>query len=161
MGKPYCDARAESVARAGGVAYIDFPCRENAVFARERRVYRAFAAHRDDHRRNFRAFYILSELRADFFRRKGFAFAQKQLPRLLEIAHEAVNLLQKLAPLRGDADVGDNPEYLLAVFFRKMQNVLDNAAAKVHFQNNTVAIGENLVTFFLNKPFQRGGVGAV
>ena len=80
---------------------------------------------------------------------------------LLLVADEAVDLLQIVAALHGDAHVGDCGKDLLVVFPGIAEHLLDRVFLEVQLDGDGVAVLEDLVALLLQQGGQRGGVRAL
>ena len=83
---------------------------------------------------------------------------REQQPGFLLVAHKAVDLLQEIPALHGDAHVGDGGKDLFVVLLRVVQHLLDRLFFQVQLQGDSVAVGKNFVALFLQQAGQRGGV---
>ena len=80
---------------------------------------------------------------------------------LLLVADEAVDLLQIVAALHGDAHVRDCGKDLFVVFPGIAEHLLDRVFLEVQLDGDGVAVLEDLVAFLLQQGGQRGGVRAL
>ena len=80
---------------------------------------------------------------------------------LLLVADEAVDLLQIVAALHGDAHVGDCGKDLLVVFPGIAEHLLDRVFLEVQLDGDGVTVLEDLVALLLQQGGQRGGVRAL
>ena len=74
---------------------------------------------------------------------------------LLLVADEAVDLLQIVAALHGDAHVGDCGKDLLVVFPGIAEHLLDRVFLQVQLDGDGVAVLEDLVALLLQQGGQR------
>ena len=84
---------------------------------------------------------------------------REEQPGLLLVADEAVDLLQIVAALHGDAHVGDGGKDLLFVLLGVVEHLLDGLFLEVQLDGDAVAVPEDLVALLFQQGGQRGGVG--
>ena len=80
----------------------------------------------------------------------------EQQPRLLLVADESTQILQKVPALQADAHIGYQTVNGLAVFLRQRQRLFHNGLLRIHLNDNAVRVPENLVPVFFQN-IQDGG----
>ena len=125
-------------------------------------VDRAAAAHRDDHRRYLRADDAAGEIVAH--NSSGLMsekVADKEDARFLLVADKAVDRLEKVAPLGGNAHVSDHGIDGLMVLLGVAEHALYYLLVNVDLHDDTVGIAENLIALFVEHVAYRTEIGAL
>ena len=81
---------------------------------------------------------------------------REEEPGFLLVADEAVDLLQEIPALHGNAHVGDCRKNFFIVLFGKAEHLLDGIFFEIQLQRNAVTVLEDLIALF----FQQAGEGA-
>ena len=79
---------------------------------------------------------------------------REEEPGFLLVADEAVDLLQEIPALHGNAHVGDCRKNFFIVLFGKAEHLLDGIFFEIQLQRNAVTVLEDLIALF----FQQAGV---
>ena len=82
----------------------------------------------------------------------------EEQPGLLLVADKAIDLLQKIPPLHGNAHVGHHGIDLFAVLFGVAQHLLHGVLFQVDLQRDGVAVGKDLVALVQEQLGQGRGV---
>ena len=73
----------------------------------------------------------------------------EQQPGFLLVAHKAIDLLQKIPALHGNAHVGNGRKNLFVVLFGVVQHLFYSIFFQIQLQRNGIAVGKDLVALFL------------
>ena len=105
----------------------------------------ALAAHGHHHAGDVGAVHIARQHPAHLLRLEMVVIVREEQPGLLLVADKAVDLLQEVPALHGDAHVGDDRIHFFAVLFGVLQGLLDRLFFKVQLQLDAVAVGKDLI----------------
>ena len=72
----------------------------------------------------------------------------EQQSRLLLVADESAQILQKIPALQADAHIGYQTVNGLAVFLRQRQRLFHNGLLRIHLNDNAVRVPKNLIPLF-------------
>ena len=73
----------------------------------------------------------------------------EQQPGFLLVAHKAIDLLQEIPALHGNAHVGNGRKNLFVVLFGVVQHLFYSIFFQIQLQRNGIAVGKDLVALFL------------
>ena len=83
---------------------------------------------------------------------------REEQPCLLLVADKAIDLLQEVPALHGDAHVGNDRIHFFAVLFGVFQGLLDRLLFKVQLQRDAVAVGKDLIAPLSQQVDERCGI---
>ena len=95
---------------------------------------------------------------AHLLRLEMVVIVREEQPGLLLVADKAIDLLQKVPALHGDAHVGNDRIHLFAVLFGVFQGLLDCLLFKVQLQCDAVAVGKDLIPLLGQQADERCGI---
>ena len=95
---------------------------------------------------------------AHLLRLEMVVIVREEQPSLLLVADKAIDLLQKVPALHGDAHVGNGRIHFFAVLFGVFQGLLDRLLFKVQLQRDAVAVGKDLIPLLGQQVDERRGI---
>ena len=109
------------------------------------RINGAVAAHGDDHAGDLGRDHLFRDDLNHFLRSPAGIIIVKQDPRLLDVAHKAVNGFEEIPPLQSDGHVAHHGVDLLSVLLGQPEDPLDDFLVNVDLANDAVGVRKNLV----------------
>ena len=149
----------EGVACAGGVDDVHLLGGYDAALAGVLGVHGTLTAHGHHHAGHVGAVDVPGQYLSHLAGGEMLVVVREEQTGLLLVADEAVDLLQIVAALHGDAHVGDGGKDLLFVLLGVVEHLLDGLFLEVQLDGDAVAVPEDLVALLFQQGGQRGGVG--